>query len=334
MKILTVDPVTHALVGAATARVAASRGLGASAFLPGVAGALLPDADAFIRSSTDPLLYAEFHRHFTHALAFIPVGGAVAAAPWILAGRTRPQWRAYLGAAVAGYATHGVLDAATTYGTLLYWPFSDTRVAWNAIAIVDPLFTLVALAGVALAGWQRRAAPAATVLLLCLGYLLGGGVQRERARDVQAQVAAVRGHQIERGAVFPAVGANIVWRSLYRAGDQLYMDRIRVPWFGVPSWRPGPVVAALPDEELPPVAWRFSWFADGWLARAPHEPELIGDARYSASVDRFEPVWSIRLASPGAPVPLAWVDRSGARRMDARALWDELTGRDPAYRTR
>ena len=70
------------------------------------------------------------------------------------------------------------MDPLTTYGTLLYWPFSDVRVAWNAIAIVDPLFTLVVLAGVALAAWQRRAAPAASALAVCFAYLLPAGHHR------------------------------------------------------------------------------------------------------------------------------------------------------------
>ena len=37
----------------------------------------------------------------------------------------------------AGYATHAVLDACTTYGTMLLWPFSDARFAWNTISIID-----------------------------------------------------------------------------------------------------------------------------------------------------------------------------------------------------
>jgi inner membrane protein len=326
-----VDPLTHALAGAAGALVALSRPLSQSAWLPGVVGALLPDADTFIRSSSDPLLYAEFHRHFTHALAFVPIGGVLAATPWLVARRTRPEWKAYVGAATAGYATHGVLDAATTYGTLLYWPFSTDRIAWNAIAIVDPLFTLTLLLGVGLAAWRRRAAPAAMALLLCVAYLLVGTVQRDRALAVQARIAAARGHGVVRGEVFPSVGANIVWRSLYQAGDQVYMDRVRVPWLDAATWRAGPHATVRFQADLPPAAQRFHWFTDGWMARAPGEPDLIADARYSASPDRFEPVWGIRLA-PNANAPIEWVDRSPTRRIDLGDLWSELAGRDTRYR--
>jgi inner membrane protein len=336
-----VDPLTHGLLGAATARVVVARPAGSSCWLAAVAGALLPDVDALIRSGADPLLYAEFHRHFTHALAFIPVGGALAALPWLLAPLTRPQWKAHLGAATAGYATHGVLDASTTYGTLLFWPFADTRVGWNVISIVDPLFTLVLLLGVALAIWRATRMPAATALLVCVAYLATGAVQRDRALDAQGRIAAARGHDRARGAVFPGFGNNLVWRSLYRAGDTLYMDRIRVPWSGTASWSPGPQVRILRQQDLPPEVLadarlrrdfaRFERFADGWVARAPGEPDLIGDARYSSAADRFEPVWGIRVTPASVDAPIEWVDRSRQRRVDVSALWTELRGADPRY---
>jgi inner membrane protein len=335
------DPLTHALAGAAAARVASNRS-GAAAMLPGAVGALLPDVDAFVRSGTDPLLYAEFHRHFTHSLAFVPVGGFVASLPWIARRAARRDWPACLVAATAGYATHGLLDACTTYGTLLWWPFSNVRVSWDAIAIVDPLFTLILAAGLALTCRRRRPAlPAAAALLLCGAYLLAGATARDRALVIQEQLASARGHAIVRGAVFPGFASNLLWRSLYLADGTLYIDRIRVPWSGPPTWKPGTSVAAFQFSDLAPAVradprlsrdfWRFNWFTDGWMARVPDDASLIADARYSERPDRFEPVWAIRLDLPG-PVPVAWIDRSGQRRIDPGELWNEVRGADPGYR--
>jgi inner membrane protein len=335
------DPLTHALLGASAARVALARPLGAAAWLPGAVGALLPDVDGAIRSASDPLLYAEFHRHFTHSLAFIPIGGAIAALPWVARSRFRPHWRPYVIAATVGYATHGVLDASTTYGTLLLWPFSDSRIAWNWISIVDPLFTLVIACGVAAAIWRGSAGPVIAALLLCMMYVATGAAQRARALDAQLKIAAARGHELHRGAVFPAFATNMVWRSLYQAEDRLYMDRVRVPWFGSASWVPGSSVTALREVHLPVDVRadarlsrdfrRFWWFSDGWVALAPTEPDLIGDARYSSSTERFEPVWGIRF-TPDSAVPIAWIDRSRQRRVSPRAVWLELIGEAPGQR--
>ncbi|MBK8956271.1 MAG: metal-dependent hydrolase [Saprospiraceae bacterium] len=38
--------------------------------------------------------------------------------------------------------THPLLDSLTTYGTQLFWPFSDYRVSISSISIVDPLYTI------------------------------------------------------------------------------------------------------------------------------------------------------------------------------------------------
>jgi len=335
------DPVTQGLLGAAAAQAFFTKQLGRRAWLLGAVGGVLPDADVFIRSAEDPLLAAEYHRQFTHALAFIPVGGAVASLPWLVRRRYRTQWKTVLGATTAGYATHGLLDACTTYGTQLLWPFSTMRVAWNCIAIIDPVFTLLLLAGVVWAARARRRAPAAVALGLCLAYLGLGTVQRERALAAQAQIAAQREHIPPRRTVFPTIGNLLVWRSLYEAGDRLYSDRIRVPWPGPPQWTPGATVASVNLEDLPPQAQanprivkdfeRFRWFSGGWIARAPDAPEVIGDARYSLRTEAFEPIWGVRF-DPGSSPPTEWVDRTRDRSLDLGALRREITGRDAAYR--
>ena len=41
-----------------------------------------------------------------------------------------------------GFLTHILLDSLTTYGTQVSAPFSDVRVAWGTISVVDPIYTL------------------------------------------------------------------------------------------------------------------------------------------------------------------------------------------------
>ena len=73
---------------------------------------ILPDADVFITSASDPLLAIEYHRGFTHALAFIPLGGAIAALPWLAAKKNRRQWKPVMGAALAAYAHRFTMTGA------------------------------------------------------------------------------------------------------------------------------------------------------------------------------------------------------------------------------
>jgi inner membrane protein len=336
------DPLTHALLGGAAAFAAVGGRLGRPALLIGAGAALLPDADVFIRSAADPLLLIEHHRGFTHSLAFMPVGGLVAAAPWMASPRLRRQGPWVLLAALLGYASHGPLDAATTYGTQLFWPFSSHRVGLDWVSIIDPTVTLILLLGVAWAAWRADRRPVAGALLLATLYLAAGAAQNARALGVQAEIAALRGHERDRTEAFPSFANNVVWRSYYQVGDTIHVDRVRVPWWGGPKWAPGFSVERLREEDLPHAERadprvirdfrRFAWFSDGWVARPPHLEDVVGDARYSLGNEAFDPIWGVRF-SPGEQPPTVWIDRTRERRLGVGALWREVTGRDPSYRS-
>ena len=136
------DPISQGTVGAAFAQSSANRSniikIGFIGFLAGLA----PDLDVLIRSESDPILFLEYHRQFSHSLFFIPIGSLIVAFfifPFVKGSMTLKT--VYI-ACFLGYATHGLLDACTSYGTLLFWPFSNERVTWNNISIVDPIFTI------------------------------------------------------------------------------------------------------------------------------------------------------------------------------------------------
>lgn len=314
------DPLTHALAGATVAWAASGRELGRRALAIGAAAALLPDADVFIRSASDPLLAIEHHRGFTHALLFAPIGGIAAALPFA---RTRA-------AALAGmlaWLSHSLLDAATTYGTRLFWPFSRERVGLDIISIIDPLFTLILLVGV-VAAFRARRRVALASLSIALLWLAVGYVQRERATSAQTQLARTRGHVAERAAVFPTLGNTIVWRSIYESGGTLHIDRIRVPWLGRASFASGTSVPRTSVDAIPAHARRdfarFAWFSDHWTARDPADATIIGDARYSLRTHTYEPVWGVRFHATRTE----WINRTAQRRVGVGELWREIRGGD------
>ncbi len=185
------DPVTQTLLGSAAAQAVMSRKIGPAAALIGAVGGALPDIDV-LAVWTDPALPIGLHRHFTHALAFVPVGGAVAALPFLLAARWRRQWKLVILAAAIGAATHGPLDVCTSYGTYLLWPLVDRRLALDIISIIDPVFTVALLTGVVWALIARSGRPALLALACCLAYLALGAVQHERAAAVQRRLAVAR----------------------------------------------------------------------------------------------------------------------------------------------
>ena len=86
------DPVSHAVLGAAAAQSTARTSRMRAVAVATAVGSLAPDLDVLIRSSGDPVLTLEYHRQFTHALLFVPLGALACAALAFSSGRSaRPQ---------------------------------------------------------------------------------------------------------------------------------------------------------------------------------------------------------------------------------------------------
>ena len=71
------DPVSQGLLGTALASSFAQKKEIKFASFCGLIGGIAPDIDVLIRSDNNPLLFIEYHRHFTHSLVFVPFGGFI-----------------------------------------------------------------------------------------------------------------------------------------------------------------------------------------------------------------------------------------------------------------
>ena len=330
------DPFSQGAIGAIAPQVAfGGEKLRAAALLGCLAG-MSPDLDVLINSRVDPLLFLEYHRQFTHALVFIPVGAAIAtlALHWRVR-RTLRLGESYL-ACLLGYATHGVLDACTSYGTQLFWPFSDFRVAWNNVSVVDPLFTLPLLACVLAAAATRRRGWAIAGVAWALAYLAIGVVQNQRAEAVGAELAAQRGHEPRRLTAKTGFANLLVWKVIYEYDGRFYVDGVRA---GVEATVcPGTDVAALdverdlpwldPDSQQARDVERFRWFSDGYVALDPARENRVIDMRYSVVPNEIAPLWGIDLEARAATDRhVRFVTDRATRLAQRDAYWALLTGR-------
>jgi inner membrane protein len=296
------DPLSHVLLGAASAQSMA-RGSRRLAALAGALGALLPDADVLIGSDTDPLLTLEYHRQFTHSFALAPAGAFIVAAVMWLAMRRRIPFAMFYLPALAGYVSALLLDACTSYGTQLLWPFTDARFAASIVAVIDPVVTVVLLIGVALALRRPDGRAAPVAIGAVLAYLAFGWIQHERAESLIKQTAATRGHTIEVHAVKPTLGNLLLWRSVYLAGGEFVVDAVRAGVASTPLIYPGGAVPRIqPIDLVPPLSMnstqatdlvRFARVSEGFLTRHPERRNVIGDIRYSMLPDSTEPLWGI-----------------------------------------
>lgn len=329
------DPLSQGLVGATAAQTAAPKKHLITASLVGVLSGMVPDLDVFIRSSHDPLLALEFHRQFTHSLAFIPLGALICATLFWLVFQTLVKEigfkRIYL-YSFLGYASHGLLDAFTSYGTQLYWPFSDTRVAWNSISIIDPLFTIPILLLLLVMLVKKSKAVGYLMASYAVIYLGIGSIQEQRATNVAYVLAHSRGHQAINLNVKPSFMNLIVWKSIYEYQGHYYVDALRVT--RTHSLYPGKRIAKLDlerdlnwleqDSQQAKDVERFRWFSADHLAIDPDNPNRIIDMRYSMLPNKLDGLWGI-LLNPNAAQQdhITWTtNRSVTDRKQAIAiLW-------------
>ncbi|MFM2171834.1 MAG: hypothetical protein RI957_2063, partial [Verrucomicrobiota bacterium] len=220
------DPLTHGLLGMAAAVCVAPRELRRQAAVAGFFAGEFPDLDVLLRSETDPLFSLAMHRHFTHSLVMVPVIGVLMT--WLVVSWQRWRGRATAAAPVviaasAAAFSHAFCDVWTSYGTRWFWPFSQERVSWDLISVIDPLFTLPLLPLVVM-GIVKRSRPW-MVCALCWGafYLSICSWQNHQVMLAARGLAESRDHDIQRITVKPSFANIVVWRALYEANGNAYV---------------------------------------------------------------------------------------------------------------
>lgn len=143
------DTITHGIAGALIGKGIFADRWGPAAIVASTLGSVFPDSDVVAEAVThNPLTLLEYHRGITHSMVGMPffalaLGGFV----WWLArkwGKRAPFWPLVL-AAMAGIASHILLDVLTSWGTRIWDPVSWTRVSWDWLFIVDPTLTALLL---------------------------------------------------------------------------------------------------------------------------------------------------------------------------------------------
>ncbi|MDH5777251.1 MAG: metal-dependent hydrolase [Gammaproteobacteria bacterium] len=299
------DIVTQGLLGGVLAQAVATKNEKKIATFVGIVAGLLADVDIFISSSSDPLLNLEFHRHFTHSLLFIPIGAAIAwLILWPLLHRHINKKRLYL-FALAGFSMSGVLDACTSYGTHLFWPFTDERVSLSIIAIIDPVFSLILLTTLLLGLHLQHRQLAYGGLTLCMVYLSFGFIQQQRAEQLANELRTKRGHTTEQQVIKPTLANLLLWRSVYVHEQRIYVDALRVGLFSKQQVFTGESVQKFSlQQDMPALdtttplykdIQRFTLFSDDFVAYDPTQRNILGDMRYSMLPTSTKPLWGISI---------------------------------------
>lgn len=154
------DSLTQIVLGASVAEAVGGRKIGNKAILWGAIAGTIPDLDVIGSLFLSELDTLASHRAFSHSITF-----AVMAAPlfaWLVhmyyTKRNKDnlsikRWSLLF---FLCFFTHSILDCFTAYGTQLFQPFSDYRVAFNNISVADPIYTLLFIIPLIIAATKNR----------------------------------------------------------------------------------------------------------------------------------------------------------------------------------
>ena len=299
------DPCTQGLLGASLAVLFSTKNNAKKAILCGAIGGISPDLDILIRSENDPLMAIEYHRHFTHSLIFVPFGGFISSSFIYIFLKRNLSFRYIFLFTTLGFFTHGLIDACTSYGTNLYWPFYDLRVAWNVISVVDPIFTIILIISLSLFLLFKSANFVRFGLLFSFSYLLIGFIQKERVQNFISEISFERGHSIEKLLVKPTFGNNLLWRSIYKTENKYFIDAVFMPYFLDPKFKKGFTSEVIDKENIFPSLYsntvqrkdilRFSYFSNDYIFIHPRYDNVIADLRYSFLPHDYNSLWGIEI---------------------------------------
>lgn len=188
------DPLTHALSGALLARATAQKlqqAQGLNPQLPlrtriiiGFSAAAFPDLDLALRL-IDTITYLNWHQGPTHSLILLPAWAFLLSFLFAKLLRHQYSWKLFYLPVCLGIGIHIMGDLITSYGLMLFAPFSTQRFSLPLAFVIDPWFSLIIISGLVLSFlFPQKKSFSIYALLALVGYIAMLWHLHERALNI------------------------------------------------------------------------------------------------------------------------------------------------------
>ncbi|MDX1683811.1 MAG: metal-dependent hydrolase [Saprospiraceae bacterium] len=261
------DSLTQATLGAAVGEAVLGKKIGYKASIIGAIGGTLPDLDVLVSPFLSQLDRLSWHRGYSHSLVVClalslllyflsrrwkwlkPVNGFTIWMTWFLL-----------------FFTHVLLDSMTSYGTQLLLPFSDWRVSWDSINVVDPVYTVPLLIGLAMSWWLRNKGhmwqwPNYIGLLLSSIYLVFTLAHKEIIEERIYEQLNEQNIEYDQLLTVPVKVGNIIWYGVARNSDTLHLGKYNSVYDNKIEFHSFPINAHLLDKVDAHTRERLIWFS-------------------------------------------------------------------------
>jgi len=222
------DPITHGLAGAVIARAGFSKSLDRWGPITGILAALSPDSDFILRIFGEEI-FLRYHRGITHSFLLLPIFSLFCVIIFQRLFKLKQFYHVYL-LCFLSILSHIILDLMTSFGTMAFSPFTDKRMAWDIIFIVDPYFTGILLIPFILSysfkKYQRGMGILSLVVLIPYTSLCI--YNHSHSVSLANRIAEEKGINPELVAALPQPLSPFKWVLLIDTGDNLYQSFIDI----------------------------------------------------------------------------------------------------------
>lgn len=339
------DSLTQIVLGAACGEAVLGKKIGNKALLFGGFAGTIPDLDVFIGS----LLYKNeidamlFHRGFMHSVLFSILGAFLFG--WLvhklydtrkrLNSTTRKDWVLLFFSALF---THPILDCFTPYGTQLFAPFSNYRVAFNNIAVADPLYTIPFLTCVIVLMFYKRASIKRRFWLkLGIGisslYMLATLANRLYMDSVFKYSLTNQKIVYERYSIQPSILNNFLWYGIAETEDDY-----RVAFYSLfdatdlfSDWMILPKERVIEPEQFPDLK-KLTWFSNNYfnIESVDGGDYLYKDLRYPLikTPKGYQSIFNLKLHEVNNRLDMKpFAPEFGDFSYVMNALWERIRGK-------
>ncbi|MBI5192878.1 MAG: metal-dependent hydrolase [Nitrospirae bacterium] len=224
------DPVTHGLAGIVIARAGFSNSLKKLGPVTGLLTALSPDSDILLRYFGEEV-FLRYHRGITHSLILLPVYSLILAFIFQRVFRKKEGYIFFYLLCFLSLLSHIILDLMTSFGTMAFSPWTDKRMSWDLIFIIDPWFTGAMLIPLLIAFYFKNYKRELAILSigLVIGYTGLCMFNHHKAVTAAEMLFKEKGRDVLTHytiAAIPQPFSPFKWQVLIDTGDSLYQSFI------------------------------------------------------------------------------------------------------------
>ena len=275
------DSLTQATLGAAVGEAVLGKKIGNKATVIGAIIGTVPDLDVLLVPFFNEFQKISLHRGYSHSILFCLLGALL-----FTYGLSKIKWtkelsfpKLWLFSFLALF-THVLLDAFTSYGTQLFLPFTDWRVSFDSISIIDPFYTVPLLLGVlGSVFWyekqsKKRSVPNTIGLIIGSLYLLFTLANKQHIEQVFYNQLEEQNIPSFRLLTVPVKVGNAVWYGVAKDKTNLHIGKYSMLEKNKIEFHTFPVNDHLLDGLGGQLVDRMKWFAQGFYTVAEKDGKI------------------------------------------------------------